>query len=422
MNLKSMMKAMLLWLVLAGFVQSCSQMTTAEDLLPQNDETIPRTSSGTLVEGDSLVLVAIYNALDGKNWRKGNLWLKKAVRFWDGVVIETVNDEKRVTGLRLGSMHLNGKLPKEIKELTALKALEMCYNANLKGDIIEEVYELENLVTLNLRFTGITGKLSPSVGKLVHLDTLDLWTSQWTLEVPGWDENPDLMSGELPKELGKLKNLRFLRLGRQAFNGKLPAEIGEMESLSFLDISQCRFTGGIPASFGKLKNLKVIFAAENNFSEPLPAELGEAENLEELFVYKNQLTGEIPASISQLKNLTHLSLEYNNLTGPIPDLSELPRLGILYLQHNQLSGGIPASIGSDKHPYLICADLSYNNLTGTVPSRETHIWNGGGWYTELIIKGNKLSGTIDESHLKFEKETRERFLPQQDGYGFDNLK
>lgn len=430
MDFKSMTKVMLFGSILMGSMQSCSPLPIMEDVIPQKEEEktaqqaqqAQQVPQAALVESDSLVLVKLFNALDGENWKRGNNWLKKPARFWKGVTIKRVNGKMRVTQLRLGSMHLNGKIPEDIKNLTALTALELCYNANLTGEINEEVYELENLITLNLRFTGITGTLSPSIGKLTQLDTLDLWTSKWTLEIPGWDPNPNLMSGTLPKELGKLKNLRFLRLGRQAFTGDLPAEMGEMESLTFLDIAQCRFTGGIPPSFGQLKKLEVLFASENDFSKPLPQELGDAESLKELFVFQNRIPGEIPASLCKLKQLTHLSLEDNQLTGPIPDLSSLSELSILYLQNNRLSGSIPASIGSDKHPKLICADLSNNNLTGNVPSRESHTWNGGGWLTEMRLKGNRLTGVIDQTHLNFEEETRERFLPQQDGYGFDNLK
>ena len=429
MNLKSTTKALLMGMILTGSMQSCSQMAEMEDIeknLPQNgegqEEVMPEIPQVPLDKSDSLALVAIYNALDGKNWSRGNNWLKRPVRYWQGVGTKLIDDKLRVITLRLGSMHLNGQLPSEIKNLTELTALEMCYNSKLKGDIIEEVYELKNLITINFRFTAITGELSPSIGKLVQLDTLDLWTSKWQLDTPGWDSNTDVMTGTLPKEIGNLKKLRFMRLGRQAFTGNLPVEIGEMESLNFLDIAQCQFTGGIPQSMGNLKNLMVFYASENKLTNPIPSELGDAENLKELFLFDNQITGEIPNELTKLKNLTDLSLENNKLTGTIPDLSPLSELGILYLQNNQLSGSIPASIGGGQHSRLICADLSNNNLTGSVPSRSSHSWNGGGWYTQMILKGNRLTGTIDQSHLKFEAETRKRFLPQQEGYGFDNLK
>lgn len=375
----------------------------------------------SVLAGDSVALVALYNATNGPEWPLENKWLKEPIRKWLGVKTERVDGERRVTSVILSNMKLKGQLPRELKSLTALKKLDLSYNKDLKGDLIEEVFELKELTTLNLRFTGLTGTLSPAVGQLTSLDTLDLWTSPWDLNGTEYNPNPDVMTGELPAELGDLKQIRFLRLGRQGFTGELPEQMGGMTNLSYLDVARCRLSGGIPASFGNLKNLQTFFADKNRFDQPLPEELCQAESLLELYLNDNEIPGQIPEAIGDLRNLNALDLDNNRLTGVIPaSIDKLEKLGLLYLNDNQLEGPIPAGICT-MHPGLIKADLSNNNLTGNVPEITPNSFMGGAWYTSLVVYGNKLTGSIPESYLQFE-ESRDWFLPQQEGYGFSNLK
>ncbi|GFY98290.1 hypothetical protein Acr_12g0008310 [Actinidia rufa] len=92
---------------------------------------------------------------------------------------------------------------------------------------------------------------------------------------------------------------------------------------------------------------------------------------------------------SQLKNLTFLDLSFNDLTGSIPSsLSKLTNLDAIHLDRNKLTGPIPNSFGefTGQVPDLY---LSHNQLTGSIPKTL-----GDLNFTVIDVSRNMLSGDI----------------------------
>lgn len=92
----------------------------------------------------------------------------------------------------------------------------------------------------------------------------------------------------------------------------------------------------------------------------------------------------------QLKNLTYLNLSFNNLTGPIPSsLSQIPKLSYINLSRNKLTGTIPASLVNLKGNDPFQLILSHNKLSGEVPDSfaEINFW-------EIDLSRNMLQGDI----------------------------
>ena len=90
---------------------------------------------------DRDVLVQLYNALDGENWRNNTNWLtERPIREWHGV---TNDASGRVTGLLLESNGLAGKIPAELGSLSNLKRLELGNN-QLTGEIPRELGNLSD--------------------------------------------------------------------------------------------------------------------------------------------------------------------------------------------------------------------------------------------------------------------------------------
>lgn len=379
---------------------------------------------------DSLALVAVYDALGGENW-KHSYWKRTPMKFWEGVRLEKVNGELRVVSLELYGDEINGQLPTEIGRLTELKRLAVAHSNFLKGSIIDEVYDLRKLQVLDFRFTELTGELSPRIGQLTELDTLVLWKSQFS--AGEWDEsgnidvnfekNEKLFSGSLPGEIGKLTKLRLLNLARCGFTGELPEELGNLKSLTRLDLSECRFTGQIPASLGKLKKVNWMALCVNGLSGEIPAEICQAESLETLILSDNQLTGAIPSQIGQLKQLGYFSVANNQLSGAIPvSIEDNSRLGLFYANDNALTGTIPAELGR-RHPYLIAVYLENNQLTGSLPDiKPNQTMFGEEWCTMFYAANNRLSGDVPPVLMRYPDLIRKYNLPQQPGFGFDNLK
>lgn len=418
----------------AAILSGCSK----SDMLA--DEPQPQTGTKSEFSGDftpsrlndSLALVALYDALGGENWTF-TYWKRTPIRFWEGVTLADVNGEMRVVKLLLAGAQLKGELPREIAMLTELKSLRISDSDFLTGKIIDEVYSLTKLEMLNFRFTRLTGELSPLIGQLTELDSLDLWRSQFGSNVVGEDGyidvnmNPNTVffSGSLPREIGKLTKLEYLNLARCGFTGELPEELGNLTSAIWIDLTESRYTGSIPASLGKLKNLTSLMLADNQLTGNIPEELCEAESLETLIVSDNQLSGPIPSNIGHLSRLSYFDVSNNQLTGAIPQsIEDNGRLGIFYAQNNQLSGNIPSELGR-RHPMLCFVRLSNNQLTGSLPDIVGYDLGGvaGIYCASFYVDNNRLTGQVPDLWMRYNYElVSQLMLPQQPGYGFDNLK
>lgn len=414
--------------MLSAFALLC--VSCSQEKLGQNDQndTTTTAQSGVFTpsdKNDSLALVSIYKALDGANWKHSN-WLRTPVRYWQGVTLEQIGNQNRVVSLKLYGDELKGQLPIEIKMLTELRKLAIAQSDFVTGTIIDEVFDLKKLVVLDFQFTCLTGELSPRIGELTQLDTLNLWKSRF--EAPNgngdvnWDANSVFFSGAIPSEIGKLTALRYLNFARAGFEGSIPAQIGELANITRLDLSENRLTGSIPAEIGRLANLEWVALCDNNLTGSIPDEVCNARALKTFIVSRNKLTGSIPAEIGNIPNIGYLGFEDNALTGSLPaSLENSRKLGLLYAANNKLSGTIPSEFGR-RNPWLIQVHLQNNNIEGSIPDIVANDSGSGKWIALFYVAGNKMSGNVPAELMAFPQTARETVLPQQAGYGFDNLK
>ncbi|MDE5119661.1 MAG: DUF4347 domain-containing protein, partial [Trichodesmium sp. St19_bin1] len=152
------------------------------------------------------------------------------------------------------------------------------------------------------------------------------------------------LTGEIPKELGNLYNLKYLRLNNNNLTGEIPKGLGNSSKLKSLSLNNNNLTGEIPKELANSGILEYIYLNNNNLTGEIPKELGNPSSLRGLFLNNNELTGKIPKELGNLSNikLGDLYLNNNKLTGEIPaELGNLSRLGSLYLNNNKLTGEIP---------------------------------------------------------------------------------
>ncbi len=206
---------------------------------------------------DSLALLALYNSTDGANWT--TTWnLNNPVGSWHGVT--TTNG--RVVELNLFFNNLNGSIPTELGNLSALTSLILSLNQ---------------------------------------------------------------LTGSIPSELGNLTALTSLDLNSNQLTGSIPSELGNLSALTSLDLASNQFTGSIPSELGNLTNLQQLYLASNQLTGSIPSELGNLTNLQQLYLASNQLTGSIPSELGNLVNLQNLFLSSNQLRD-LPDLSHITGL------------------------------------------------------------------------------------------------
>ena len=112
---------------------------------------------------------------------------------------------------------------------------------------------------LALRRKGLDGVLPSEFGELSALRTM------------GIQENP--LSGTLPPEWGRLRNLTKLVLHNARVEGPLPPEWGEMTRIEELWLNSNQLSGEVPSSWGGLPRLQLLYIRENDLSGCIPPAL-----------------------------------------------------------------------------------------------------------------------------------------------------
>ena len=259
--------------------------------------------------------------------------------------------------------------------------------------------------------------------------------------------------GELPPELGRLKNLRGLFLSRNQFTGEIPPELGNLSELTWLGLENNDLHGEISPTLGGLTSLTVLDLRFNRLSGDFPNELKGLESLEYMDLLGNEgLTGCLPEEMKDVDPIfsdeiglylcSHLgsvhpgdrealTALYNATDGPnwsnsnrwlSNDVSlagwhgittdDSGRVTVVNLGSNKLAGALPSELGelTELRRFILGANslegeipralgsltgleeisLRWNQLTGGIPAELGNLTDLQG----LFLYGNQLSGEI----------------------------
>ncbi|XP_037425023.1 putative leucine-rich repeat receptor-like serine/threonine-protein kinase At2g24130 [Triticum dicoccoides] len=238
------------------------------------------------------------------------------------------------------------------------------------------------VVKLILTGQELSGQVSPALGNLSHLRTLDLSGNHFT--------------GSVALELGNLSYLKYLDVSLNMLSGTVPLELGNLSRLKFLDVSSNTLTGAVLPELGNLSRLGILDLSENVFSRAVPRELGKLSRLTQLSLNGNQLEGSIPVELSRIRRLVYLNLGDNNLCGHIPSaiFCNLSALNYLDMSSNFLDGEIPIRADCPL-PELMSLVLWSNKLNGSIPpslSNSTKLrW--------LLLQSNFLTGELPSDDM-----------------------
>ncbi len=307
-----------------------------------------------VLEKDSLALVALYDSLEGANWKSP--WdLSDSVSNWYGITVEG----NRVTKIDLRYCNLKGHLPPQIGDLDSLKIIFMLGN-QIEGSIPPEIGNLVNLEELYLSNNKIQGGIPASLGNCQKLKTLRLENNQISGELPPELGNltnledlyvsKNLITGPIPPSYGNLTKLRILGLSMNQLTGAIPPELGNLSKLTHFYLDFNHLTGNVPATLGNLTNVVFFELSQNQLSDTLPASLGNLTSLKYFRIQNNQFSGAIPATFTQLTQLIEFNISYNEFES-LPDLSGISTLEKLYVQNNRFTF-------EDLEPLLNCENLS----------------------------------------------------------------
>jgi len=211
--------------------------------------------------------------------------------------------------LILRSNRFFGHIPDKICDMSLLQVLDLAQN-NLTGNIPTCFKNLKAMTEMNkfvdsliicsaINYTNIYMDYS-IVGVLLWLKGRGDEYKNFLGLVTSIDLSNNNLTGEIPREITYLNELRFLNLSHNQLSGHIPRSIGNMGSLLSIDFS------------------------------------------------RNQLSGKIPSTISNLSFLSMLDLSYNHLKGKIPIANQLQTFDASNFIGNNLCGPpLPISCSSN---------------------------------------------------------------------------
>ncbi|KAK7359067.1 hypothetical protein VNO77_01013 [Canavalia gladiata] len=259
----------------------------------------------------------------------------------------------------------------------------------------------QRVTGLDLSGLGLSGELSPYIGNLSSLQSLQLQGNQLTGEIPH-------QIGMLPSNITNLNELQILDLSSNKIVSKIPEDISSLKKLQVLKLGRNSLYGAIPASLGNISSLKNVSFGTNSLSGWIPSDLGRLHNLIELDLTLNNLTGTVPPVIYNLSSLVNLALAANSLWGEIPqDVGhKLPKLLVFNFCFNKFTGRIPGSLHNLTNIRVI--RMASNLLEGTVPPGLgnlpfLHMYNIG--YNRIVSSGVRgldfITSLTNSTNLNF---------------------
>ncbi|KAJ8770237.1 hypothetical protein K2173_011773 [Erythroxylum novogranatense] len=234
----------------------------------------------------------------------------------------------------------------------------------------------QRVTSLNIAEKNLAGAISPYIGNLSFLRTLELSNNSFT--------------GEIPQEVGNLLRLRYLGLEINNLGGDIPINLSHCTKLQVIDFSYNKLVRKIPEDIGSLVELKYVGIRQNNLTGKLLSSLGNLTLLNVLDAAYNNLVGEIPVEIGKLSSLKHFQIGVNNISGTIPEtLFNISSLSGFGITTNQIRGTIPYNIGLNL-PNLIYFAIANNSFFGSIPDSF-----GNASKLEMIgISGNNFVGQV----------------------------
>ncbi|GLT94971.1 hypothetical protein SLE2022_126800 [Rubroshorea leprosula] len=266
--------------------------------------------------------------------------------------------ELHLSYCQLSQHHLH---PIASLNISSLVALSLSQNSFQNFSVINWVFSLKNLISLDLLGNFIEGSIPNGLQNLTLLKQLDLSQNHFNSSIPDWlytfapleslNLGSNYMQGEISNDIGKMNFVVDLDLSLNKFEGQIPirsiGSLCSLRSLSFssvnlsLDISNVLEVFSMCVS-NKLESLSLD---DCRLYGQLTNQLGNFKNLRELILSSNSISGSIPISIGELSSLKYLSLSQNQIKGNLPEsFGQLSNLEVVYISNNFLKGTL-----SEKH-------------------------------------------------------------------------
>ena len=222
-----------------------------------------------------------------------------------------------LTTLVLSLNQLSGSLPPELGELTQLEALFLNNNPDLTGPLPREFLNLRN-VRLYAQNTALCAPLGAEFYNwLLEITSSDRVAScEFTgtdrdvlvvmyneMDGENWTERQNWLTDQpigewFGVEANANGQVRSIALPDNMISGNLPYELGQLTELETLDLSDNLLMGPLPPTLGELGNLVNLHLQDNiDLTGFLPHEFTALHNLEQLILHGTQICAQRSSDI-----------------------------------------------------------------------------------------------------------------------------
>ncbi|CAA0820495.1 disease resistance family protein / LRR family protein [Striga hermonthica] len=323
-----------------------------------------------------------------------------------------------------------GGIPCFLRNMTSLLFLDLSYNRYTSLDphfLLSTNLQYLNLQVNSLNYT--TDWISDLLWDKCHLKSLKLGYNHFHGDISILFkilsrccshnlENLELwyndFYGQLPEELGEMKQLKDLVLSSNKLSGPIPTILGQLSDLERISIHDNAFEATLTEThFEKLFKLKdfmvdsykfklrvgddwtppfqleYLYMQSIDIGGQFPQWLQTQKSLHYMYISNCSIRGTLPRWLNSITNLTNLVLSNNHIDGSIPNLPF--RIRVLDLSNNGITGSIPDSLCQKRDLFYLF--LSKNLLSGHLPE----CWANFPVLMVVELSSNKLSGPIPNS-------------------------
>ncbi|KAK4373254.1 hypothetical protein RND71_008638 [Anisodus tanguticus] len=345
-GMEKLMFSRTMMLFLMAFVfSSCFPFSVSQEF-------VLKKSSGDHLVSEKMALLELKNSFGDPSGILSS-WKSDDSNYcsWYGI---SCNSDSRVSEMRIRGNKTNAASCTNNPEL-ALHAFGIrrnswfVMNGNLVGNLSPAIGNLKDLTVISLPFNDLAGEIPVQIWELENLLVLDL-------------EGNSIEGNFSSYNFSGLRKLRVVNLGFNRIVGRFPPSLAKCRFLSVLNLAGNRINDVIPGFIGGLEKLRVVNLSFNQLIGRIPVSLGsKCANLGHLDLSFNFLQGEIPRVLGKCSRLRTLLLSSNGFSGIPSELGWLQKLEVLLLNNNTLTGEIPSCL--ENMTSLHVCDISFNNLS-----------------------------------------------------------